>query len=447
MPTWNDLLRFVTPAFFLVVANSSMSSVDKAFMGRTSTLELAAMGPATAAFDSSSYLLTFLNTATLSLLTNCAGDPNQTRRVRSHAVAIAAVGAVLLAFVLWTEAARFSTRLGATPEMLPFSVSYLRLRALGAPIERGASVATSFCLAERDGTTPLLVTVLGLAVNIMGDALLCERYGLQGVAVASVFASAVGYFYLIHSLRRRGLWPAPFDWPRGQRDIVPFLRFAGPVLFAVFLKTVVLANMTAAACSLGNASAAAHQIFSTLFLLTAVALGNPFSWAAQAFLPPLLQKESRESGSKSSGPRHSQSLEALGRLLLSALVSATLGSLAVVVFCKAVGSVATTDPEVLHELAQASLALMPFTVLYPVLLTLEGALYGAQKRGAVLALSLAFYVLASGSLRLLRHSGMMSLTTIWVSSGVACGVAVLLTAGFAVKAMKEPKAERAAAAA
>jgi len=436
VPTWGALLRFVAPAFCLVVANSSMSSVDKAFMGHASTLQLAAMGPATAAFDSSSYLLTFLNTATLSLLTAAAGDAEQSRRVRSHAVAIAAVGAVFLAIVLWREAAELSIRLGATPEMLPYSVNYLRLRALGAPIERGASVATSFCLAAKDGVTPLLVTVLGLAVNIVGDGLLVARYGLQGVAIASVFASAVGYAYLIRSLRRKGLWPEPFSWPRGHRDVMPFLRFAGPVLFAVFLKTVVLANMTAAASALGTAPAAAHQIFSTLFLLSAVALGNPFSWAAQAFLPPLLREREGGGGKLAGAGQQDPQLETLARLFSCALVSAFLGAIAVMVFCRAVGSLATSDPLVLQELDHASLALMPFTVLYPVLLTLEGALYGAERRGAVLVLSLAFWVLSSASLRLLRHWGLLTLSSIWVSSGVACGAAVLVTAGLAVRVLR-----------
>ena len=93
------------------------------------------------------------------------------------------------------------------------------------------------------------------------------------------------------------------------------LRFAGPVLLAVFLKMLVLANMTTAACSFGTTAAAAHQLFQTLFLLSAVAIGNPFSWAAQAFIPPILAAfcEGQECGAVSR-----KSFWTLRRLLASA---------------------------------------------------------------------------------------------------------------------------------
>ena len=273
VPSALEIARFVAPSCCLVVANSSMTSVDKAFLGRSSSLQLAAMGPAASVFDSSSFLLTFLNTATLSLL-GMANDPETLRKIRSHAVFLATGSGLLLGAFLCGFARQLTHLMGATAVMLPYSVAYLQIRALGAPIERGTSVATSFCLAAKDGSTPLLVTLLGLVTNIILDGLLCPRYGLVGVAVASVLASALGYAYLIRALLKTQRWPRPFSWPRRGRSLLRFLRFAGPVLFAVFLKTMVLATMTSAACAFGTTAAASQQLFQTLFLLSAVALGS-----------------------------------------------------------------------------------------------------------------------------------------------------------------------------
>lgn len=144
---------------------------------------------------------------------------------------------------------------------------------------------------------------------------LSPKYGLAGVAAASVVASLIGYAYLICALVKSGRWPRPLAWPRNFRSISRFLRFAGPVLLAVFLKMLVLANMTTAACSFGTTAAAAHQLFQTLFLLSAVAIGNPFSWAAQAFIPPILAAfcEGQECGAVSR-----KSFWTLRRLLASA---------------------------------------------------------------------------------------------------------------------------------
>ncbi|CAK0908462.1 unnamed protein product, partial [Prorocentrum cordatum] len=101
-----------------------------------------------------------------------------------------------------------------------------------------------------------MVTLIGLAVNVMLDCMLCPRYGSAGVALASVTASALGYAYLINTLVKRGFWPWPVSWPRGYHDISPFLGFAGPVLLAVFLKILTFGQMTRAACGLGTSAAA-----------------------------------------------------------------------------------------------------------------------------------------------------------------------------------------------
>ncbi|CAE8609586.1 unnamed protein product, partial [Polarella glacialis] len=194
-----------------------------------------------------------------------------------------------------------------------------------------------------------------------------------------------------------------------------------------------LANMTASACSLGTTSAATHQIFQTLFLLSAVALGNPFSWAAQAFLPPLLAQEARQAQEPGEMPsrkssRSRLSVLALAKLVTAATCTAVVASICVVVFCRRLGWVTTGDPAVLRSLAFNGGALVPFVALYPLLLTLEGALYGAQRRRPVVLLSIVFWCVSSASLNLLKRFDMLSLSTIWLSSGFACGVSCVLTA-------------------
>ena len=65
------------------------------FLGRSSSLQLAAMGPAASVFDSASLVLTFLNTATLSLLGMSAGDAKKIRQIRSHAIFLATSSGLL----------------------------------------------------------------------------------------------------------------------------------------------------------------------------------------------------------------------------------------------------------------------------------------------------------------------------------------------------------------
>lgn len=272
--------------------------------------------------------------------------------------------------------------------------------------------------------------------NVVGDWLLCPKYGLAGVAGASVLASALGYGYLVTALIQAGRWPRPFAWPRKARHMLPFLRFAGPVLFAVFLKTMTLANMTTAACGLGTAAAAGHQLFQTLFLLSAVALGNPLSWAAQAFLPPLLAAycAGREPGEVSQ-----TAVVTLRKLVAFALCGSVPTSFLVVLFCRKLGWLLSNDPSVLQVMAESSYSLVPFLMLYPVLLTLEGALYGAQERVTVLCLSALFWWLSGAAMHILSFCGMLTLSRIWLSVGLACAVSMVATGFFALREIRRPK--------
>lgn len=432
IPTAREIAKFVAPASCVVVANSSMSAVDKLYIGHHSVLQLAALGPASSAFDGTSYLLTFLNTATQSLLAMHASSPKATNRVRSHALFLAVFAAVTLGLLLSVFASPVTLWLGATSQMHPYSIVYLRLRALGAPVERCCSVLTSFCLALKDGTTPLIVTLIGVVVNLMGDGLLVHRYGSAGVAAASVVASTVGLVYLIVKLVKRKVWPSPFVIPKAWSEISPFLGFAGPVLLANSMKMWALAAMTTTACSLGTHVAASHQVFLTLFMLSAVALGNPFCWAAQVFLPPLLRTDAAD-GAGLMGSRRSKGQLALRRLVLGAGGSSMVAAMVVAVICRTMGSAWSTDPMVIMQLASSSAAVVPFIVIYAVFLTLEGALYGAQRKLAALAANCCFWLFSCTTFRIIRWLGLMTLDTLWLSAGASCAVAVCLTTWIARK--------------
>lgn len=434
LPGIEDFLRFIVPGFCTVVASASMSSVDKAFVGQRSTLELAALGPSSTAFDSTSYLLSFLNTATLSLLAG-ACDSKAARRVRSHALVLAASSATFLAVALCAFAQSIVTVLGASPDMMLPAVSYLRLRSIGLPVERLISIATAFCFAKKDTTTPFLLTIVCLIGNIAGDCILCPRYGADGVALASVFAAIVGFIFLVVLLHRRGLWPRPLELPTTWNDVLCFGRFAGPVFASLVLKSAVLADMTKRASVLGIRAAAAHQVLSTLFLLSAVALGNPFSWAMQAFLPPLLQRQSEDiPRSWCPGQRRTSSAELVfGRLLKAASVCAFLASLTVVYCCKHLGWLFCRDAAVLRELSQVSIQAVPFLTLYPILLMLEGALYSTRREGAVFLMSLAFVIMSRGTLHLVGDS---CLGQLWLVNGLACLVTMLAGLGCVTRALR-----------
>jgi len=210
-PLWQQVAAFVVPTYALVVTNLILTALDKGFIGRVSSLQLAALGPATTIFDSSSYLLTFLNTATLTLLGSA--QESQRNALRSHAAIFGALSGLGLGILLYATARPAVILFGANDAMLPHSVRYLQIRAVGSMVDRVGSISTQFWLAEKNGLTPLLATLIAAVVNAGGDYLLCEKYGVAGAAFATVAASVVSASFLIWRLRQRGLWPNPLEWP------------------------------------------------------------------------------------------------------------------------------------------------------------------------------------------------------------------------------------------
>lgn len=414
------MVKFVVPTYALVVTNMLLSALDKAFIGQGSSLQLAALGPSTAVFDCSSYLLTFMSTATLTLLRSQPGPRLNT--IRSHALAFTVALGSLQGAALLLLAAPAVRLLGASGAMLPYSVQYLRIRALGAPVERLASIATQFFLAERDGVAPMLATLIASAFNAVGDYLLCPRYGVAGAAAATVAASGVSAAFLTRRLQLRGLWPRPLEPPRPDRDFAPFAAFAGPLLVVLLAKVLLFALMTAGATALGTAAGAAHQVLVSVFFVCGIAFGQPLSWAAQAFL-----------GGAPGSPERGRASRALRAV---AAVAIGLSGVCAGLMARYCLGLFTADAAVRAEAAAAAPVVVAFVMLYVLYLTLEGAAIAMQRLRACLAISVALAVGGGGVVWALQHRGLLTLTTLWGSQALALVAAAVATAAVAAKGQR-----------
>eukprot|EP00448_Togula_jolla_P003632 CAMPEP_0170614762 /NCGR_PEP_ID=MMETSP0224-20130122/24977_1 /TAXON_ID=285029 /ORGANISM="Togula jolla, Strain CCCM 725" /LENGTH=844 /DNA_ID=CAMNT_0010940449 /DNA_START=154 /DNA_END=2684 /DNA_ORIENTATION=- len=434
-----QMVRFVAPAFCLVAANQAMTAVDKAFVGRISSLQLAAMGSAATSFDCISYLTTFVNTAGLSLLgvALARGNMEDANKVRSHSLLFAVSLGSILGLVLIGLAPLVCRVLGGAPPgpMQSYAVAYLSIRAVGVPVERMVSIGTTFCLAGKDGTTPLLVTAVGSLANVAFDWYFCTSYPQHAAAAsagASVLAASVSATFLVQRLRSRGWWPKPFVWPR-LSDFKPYLAFAGPVFLLLAAKSFTFTQLTAYASGVGTSVAAAHQIYVSLLFLTAVAVGTPLSWAAQSFLPGAFVQ------GKDANREHGGAMTCLRALLIVAMGCSLVAGLGAF-FCLEVGPrIFTRDAGVLAELTalRSSLPLLAFVLLYPIFLALEGTLVAARR--LVPALLASAVLLASNTVLLVvfATTGRLTLSTLWGSSALSLLVATCCSAVIAVRICRQ----------
>ena len=199
-PSTSNMIRFALPALGSWLVSPLMSLVDTAVVGRSaSSLELAALGPATMVGDSLSYLFSFLSVATTNLIATSlasedAGGDDAVREILATAVRLALLcGVASCAAQLCfgrTVLARYTG--GRSAACVAPAFEYVRVRALGAPAALLTKVSIAACLATRDSVTPLVVVAAGGALNLGLDVLLVSvlGYGISGAAWAT-FASEV----------------------------------------------------------------------------------------------------------------------------------------------------------------------------------------------------------------------------------------------------------------
>ena len=301
-PQLRDLLAFTVPSMGIWLASPLLSIVDVSVVGLSSTAELAALAPATALCDSSSYGFTFLSVATTSLVARARarGDTPAAQSALKEALLIAAacglaLGAVLL--LLAPQLIALYTGGAAPPDMLRPAVAYSRIRALGMPFGLVMSVAQAAFLAVKAPQLPLLTVATASVVNLLGDCLLCVAlpFGAAGAAWATVASQAVGAAIITSRLRVPVAAGQPsllgverLGWLPRAEAVVRMVRLGGPVCLLIAIKILLISvGISGAATRLSPTASAVHAVMMTLLIFFGT-FGDGISAAAQSFLPALL---------------------------------------------------------------------------------------------------------------------------------------------------------------
>jgi len=297
------LVRFIVSGFAVWLASPVLSVVDTVVVGLGSaTTELAALGPATALADSSSYAFTWLSVATTSLVARSLanGRRDDAQRFVAEALQLALLlGCGLAALLLlcggpllqlWTGSA------GPSAALIPPALVYVRIRALGIPFAFVTMVAQSAFLAAKQPAVPLLTIGFASLANFAGDILLCCGFGLglAGAAWATVASQVVAAAIILQRLVQPfapGVMPLLAGLPSllpAADSILRFLRIGGPVCVLIGIKVLLISiGLGGAATALSPESSAAHACLMSLYILAAT-LGDSISQTAQTFLPGVL---------------------------------------------------------------------------------------------------------------------------------------------------------------
>lgn len=219
----------------------------------------------------------------------------------SHMAKEFATGALLLSFVLVGILAAIGAltiepifgALGATEEHLPHIRDYMYVWYAAGVFLALPMVGNSVLRASGDTKTPSIIMAFGGLINAILDPILIFGWGpipalgIQGAAIATMIAWAIGVFYIIYLLgfKRKLMLSRLLSWDEMKMTSRGILKIGLPAAGANMLTPIAAGVVTAIVASYGSEAVAAWGVGSRLESIACIIV-----LALSMSLPPLVSQ-------------------------------------------------------------------------------------------------------------------------------------------------------------
>lgn len=281
-----QVLRLAVPAFLTLIAEPLFLLTDSAIVGHLGTVELAALGVASALLLTAAGVFVFLAYATTSVVARRMGAGQHRRALEGGIDGLWL--AMLIGLPTAAAVALFARPLvqvmGARGVVVDPASTYLWIGALGIPSLLVVSAATGVLRGLQDTRTPLIVATAAFSANALLNVVLVYPAGLgiAGAAIGTVVAQSGGALAL-------ALFVAARARDAGARlgfnpgDVLAAALIGVPLLIRTIALRAAFLLTTWVAAALGVIPLAAHQVAMNVFSLLAFAL-DALAIAAQALI-------------------------------------------------------------------------------------------------------------------------------------------------------------------
>lgn len=270
-----EIFALAVPTFFALISEPLFLLTDSAIVGTLGTQALGGLGVAGQVLLTLAAVCIFLAYGTTAAVARKfgAGDIPGGMRDGIDGLWLAVLLGIAAIGIGWPLGPYLIDVLGASPDVSPYALTYLRISLLSTPFLLIIMAGTGVLRGLQDARTPLVVAVASYA----GNAVLCALFvlvmdwGIAGSAWSTVIAQGAGAFWYVatiaRSARRQGVSLAPS---------LHGLRRSASAGFALFLRSVsmrvVALVTTAVAARLGDESIAAHQVSYNIWALLVFAM-------------------------------------------------------------------------------------------------------------------------------------------------------------------------------
>lgn len=264
------LRKMTLPMIVGMVVLMTFGLVDTFFIGMLGTQELAAISftfPVTFTVISLNIGLGIGTSAVIAKLLG-AGQHDQAKETATGALMLTMVLAIVLAIVGVLTMDPIFRLMGADEEQLVLIREYMLVWYGAGVFLAMPMVGNSVLRASGDTKTPSYVMAFGGLINVVLDPILIfgwgpvPAFGIQGAAVATLIAWAVGLFYILYVLavKRKLMEPKLLNWQQLKRSTGGILKIGLPASGANMLTPISAGVVTAIVAGYGPEAVAAWGV-------------------------------------------------------------------------------------------------------------------------------------------------------------------------------------------
>lgn len=264
------LRKMTLPMIVGMVVLMTFGLVDTFFIGMLGTQELAAISftfPVTFTVISLNIGLGIGTSAIIAKLLG-AGQHNQAKETATGALMLTMVLAIVLAIVGVMTMEPIFRLMGADEEQLVLIKEYMLVWYGAGVFLAMPMVGNSVLRASGDTKTPSYVMAFGGLINVILDPILIfgwgpvPAFGIQGAAIATLVAWAVGLFYILYilAIKRKLIEPKLLSWQQLKRSTGGILKIGLPAAGANMLTPISAGIVTAIVAGYGPEAVAAWGV-------------------------------------------------------------------------------------------------------------------------------------------------------------------------------------------
>ncbi|HEX9684024.1 MAG TPA: MATE family efflux transporter [Acidimicrobiales bacterium] len=410
-PHDREIGRLAVPALGQLGAEPLYVMVDTAVVGHLGTAELGGLAIAGAVLTTAFWLFNFLaygTTATVARLHGAGCHADAARQaVQSLWLASGigvAVGAVLFVTAPWTI-----DLLGASGNVEPHALTYLRISTLGVPAIMLTLAGMGYFRGLQDTATPLVVAIVSNVANLVIELVLIYQldWGVEGSAWATVIAQWGGALWYLRFVSGR-VAEHGTSWAPHAAHLRALARAGRDLMTRTGALLLSLALATAMASRIGDTALAAHQVAFQVWLFLALVM-DAVAIAGQSMVGRFL-------GAGDAATARAASV----RMLQIGVGVGLVAALAVLLAHPVLADLFTDDPAVVHLLGGLLVIVALFQPLNAAVFVLDGVLIGAGDlrylAGAMVASALLYTPLALAVVTFGLGVG-----ALWLTLGVLMG--------------------------